>query len=188
KNDPKLKIAATKRASIFWVEFTEQWDAKSPWHDLRVRLAANYALDRQKINEAGCRGFCPPAGVIVPRVMEFALQAEPMPYDPAKAKQLLTEAGYPNGFDAGEFTPNPGFPTVADSIMNYLNAAGMRFKMRQMERATFYANWTERKLHGVLMVGAGNFGNAASRVDNFIQSKGTYAFGGYLDIDEPYSQ
>jgi len=188
QKDPKLKIVASKHASIFWVEFTEQWDPKSPWHDLRVRQAANYALDRQKINEAGCLGFCPPAGVIVPRVMDFALQAEPMPYNPEKAKQLLTDAGYPKGFDAGEFTPNPGFPTVADSIMNYLNAAGIRLKMRQMERATFYANWTEKKLHGVLMIGAGNSGNAASRVENFIQSKGTYAFGGYPDIDELYQQ
>jgi ABC-type transport system substrate-binding protein len=72
--------------------------------------------------------------------------------------------------------------------MNYLNAAGIHLKMRQMERATFYANWTERKLHGVVMVGAGNSGNAASRVENFIQSKGTYAFGGYPDIDELYQQ
>jgi hypothetical protein len=60
--------------------------------------------------------------------------------------------------------------------------------MRQMERATFYANWTEKKLHGVLMVGAGNWGNAASRVENFIQSKGGYAYGGYPDIDELYRQ
>ena len=188
KADPKLKVVASKHASIFWVEFTEQWDAKSPWHDKRVRLAANYALDRQKINEAGCLGLCPPAGVIVPRVMDFALQVEPMPYDPKKAKQLLTEAGYPNGFDAGEFTPNPGFPTVADSIMNYLNAAGFRLRMRQMERATFYANWQEKKLHGVLMVGAGNSGNAASRVETFIQSKGAFAYGGYPDIDELYQR
>jgi ABC-type transport system substrate-binding protein len=132
--------------------------------------------------------LCPPAGVIVPRVMDFALQAEPMPYDPQKVKQLLTEAGYPNGFDAGEFAPNPGFPTVAETIMNYLNAAGIRLRMRQMERATFYANWQEKKLHGVLMVGAGNSGNAASRVENFIQSKGAFAYGGYPDIDELYQR
>src|SRR6185437_10221024 len=107
QKDPNLKIVATKHASIFWLDFSDQWNEKSPWHDIRVRQAANYALDRQAINEAGCLGFCPPAGVIVPRVMEFALQTEPVPYDPAKAKQLLKEAGYPNGFDAGQFTPNP---------------------------------------------------------------------------------
>ncbi len=188
KNDPKLKVVASKHASIFWVEFTEQWDPKSPWHDKRLRLAVNHALDRQKINEVGCLGFCPPAGVIVPRVMEFALQTEPMPYNPEKAKQLLAEAGYPNGIDAGEFAAIPGFPTVAESTMNYLNAAGIRLKLKQMERATFYANWQEKKLRGLLMVGVGNSGNAASRVETFIQSKGSFAYGGYPDIDELYQQ
>src|SRR5712692_2753513 len=188
QKDPKLKVVPTKHASIFWVEFTEQRDPKSPWHDLRVRLAANYALDRQKINEAGCLGLCPPAGVIVPRVMDFALQAEPLPYDPQKAKQLLAEAGYPNGIDAGEFAAIPGFPTVAETAMNYLNAAGIRVKLKQMERATFYAAWQEKKLHGLIMIGAGNSGNAASRVETFIQSKGAFAYGGYPDIDELFAQ
>ena len=40
-----------------------------------------------------CLGYCPPAGVIVPRLMDYALQVEPAPYDPAKAKQLLAAAG-----------------------------------------------------------------------------------------------
>jgi peptide/nickel transport system substrate-binding protein len=188
QKEPGIQIVPSKHASIFWVEFPDQWDAKSPWHDKRLRLAANYALNRKEISDVGCAGFCPPAGVIVPRVMDFALQAEPMPYDLAKAKQLLAEAGYPNGVDAGDFTPNPGFPTTADAIMNDLNAAGIRVRMRQMERATFYANWQEKKLHGLLMIGAGNSGNAASRVESFIYSKGAYAFGGYPDIDEMFLQ
>jgi peptide/nickel transport system substrate-binding protein len=189
KDDPGIKIVATKHASIFWLEFPEQWDSKSPWHDIRVRQAVNYALDRQAINEAGCLGFCPPAGVIVPRVMDFALQVEPLPYDPAKAKQLLAEAGFPSGFDAGQFTPNPGFPTVAEAAMNYINAIGIRTTMKQMERAAFTADWQSHKLvKGVFMTAAGNSGNAASRVEAFIQSKGAYAYGGYPDIDALYQQ
>src|SRR5262249_60241542 len=95
------------------LEFAAQWDPRSPWQDRRVRVAANYALDRQAISEAACLGYCPPTGVIVPRVMEFALPVEPLPYDPAKAKQLLTEAGYPQGFDAGELVPiPPAFPVA----------------------------------------------------------------------------
>jgi len=188
KDDPSLKIVPTKHASINWIEFPEQWDPKSLWHDKRLRLAVNYALDRHAISDAGCLGFCPPAGVIVPRVMDFALQAEPMPYDPAKAKQLLAEAGYPNGIDAGEFTPIPGFPTIAESIMNYLNAAGIRVRLKQMERAAFYADWQAKKLHGLFLAGAGNSGNAASRVEAFMQSKGAYAYGGYPDIDELFRQ
>jgi len=184
RDDPGIQIVATNHASSQWIEFTEQWDPKSPWHDKRLRLAVNYALDRQQINEAGCLGFCPPAGVIVPRVMDFALQVEPLPYDPAKATELLAEAGYPNGIDAGEFAAIPGFPTIAEGVMNYLNAAGIRVRLRQMERAAFYADWQAKKLRGLFMTGAGNSGNAASRVEAFIHSKGAYAYGGYPDIDD----
>src|SRR5215468_10470505 len=184
KGVPGVQVVASKHASIFWIEFAKQWDAKSPWHDRRVRLAANYALNRKEINEAACLGFCPPAGVIVPRVMEFALQTEPMPYDVSKAKQLLAEAGFPNGFDAGDFAAIPGFPTVADAVVNELNAVGIRVKLRSMERGAFYANWRDKKLPGLFMTAAGNSGNAASRVEAFMYSKGSYASGGYPDIDE----
>ena len=188
QRDPTMQVVASKHASIFWIEFTEQWDAKSPWHDKRLRLAVNLALDRKRINEAACLGFCPPAGVIVPRVMDFALQVEPPPYDRQKAKQLLAEAGYPGGFDAGEFTAIPGFPTVAEAVVNDLNAAGIRVRLRQMERAAFYAAWQEKKLRGLFMTAVGNSGNAASRVEAFIQSKGAYAYGGYPDIDNLFEQ
>src|SRR5881296_1639310 len=184
KSDPRIQIVASRHASINWLEFADQWDSKSPWHDRRLRLAVNHAINRKAINEAACLGFCPPAGVIVPRVMDFALQVEPPAYDPKKARQLLAEAGYPNGLDAGEFTAIPGFPTVAEAAVNYLNAVGIRVRMRPMERAAFYAAWREKKLHGLFMTAVGNSGNAASRVAEFISSKGAYAYGGYPDIDD----
>ena len=188
KRDSRFQIVASKHASIFWIEFAEQWDTKSPWHDKRLRLAVNHALNRQQINEAACLGFCPPAGVIVPRVMDFALQVEPPAYDLRKAKQLLAEAGYPNGLEAGDFVGIPGFPTVAESVVNDLTAAGIRVKMRATERAAFYSDWKDKKLRGLFMTAVGNSGNAASRVESFIQSKGAYAYGGYPDIDDLFLQ
>ena len=60
KRDSKLRLVDTRHASINWIEFAGQWDPKSPWHDKRVRLAVNYALDRQTISDAACAGFgCP---------------------------------------------------------------------------------------------------------------------------------
>jgi len=188
KRDPRLTLVATRHASIFWIEFADQWDPKSPWHDKRLRLAVNYALNRKAISEAACLGLCPPAGVIVPRVMDYALQVEPPPYDPQKAKQLLAEAGYPKGFDAGELVPIPPFFTVAEAAVNYLNAVGIRVKMRPMERAAFYAAWREKKLRGLFLTAVGNSGNAASRVEAFMYSKGSYAYGGYPDIDDLFQQ
>jgi peptide/nickel transport system substrate-binding protein len=188
QKDPRLTLVDTRHASIFWIEFADQWDPKSPWNDKRLRQAVNYALDRKTINEAACLGFCPPAGVIVPRVMDFALQVPAPPYDPDKARQLLAEAGYPRGLDAGEFVPIPGFPTVGEAVLNNLAAVGIRMRMRPMERAAFYAAWQEKKLHGLFLVAVGNSGNAASRVESFMYSKGAYAYGGYPDLDEMFLQ
>jgi len=188
KRDPRLRLMPSKHASMFWIEFPEQWDPKSPWHDRRMRLAVNHALDRAAINEAACLGFCPPAGVIVPRVMEFALQATPVPYDPEKSKKLLAEAGYPNGIDAGDFVPIPPFFAAAEATVNYLKAVGIRVRIRPMERAAFVAAWREKKMRGLFFVAAGNSGNAASRVEAFMYSKGSYAYGGYPDIDDLFQQ
>ena len=54
----------------------------SPWHDRRVRLAANLAIDRQALIEAERLGFGRPTGSIIPSTLEFALPLEPFPYDP----------------------------------------------------------------------------------------------------------
>jgi len=186
--DPRLQLVATRHASIFWLEFPEQWDPKSPWSDRRLRLAVNHALDRKGTNESACLGHCPPAGVIVPRVMDFALQVPPPAFDPARARALLAEAGFPRGLDAGEFTAIPGFATVADAVLNNLNAVGIRMRMRPTERAAFYASWQEKKLRGLFMVAVGNSGNAATRVESFMYSKGAWAYGGYPDLDELFLQ
>src|SRR6266852_2849174 len=55
--DPKLRLAQVIPAAAWWLDFTEQWNPKSPWHDRRVRLAANMAVDKQAINEAERLGF-----------------------------------------------------------------------------------------------------------------------------------
>lgn len=90
---------------------------------------------------------------------------EPFPYDPGWAKQLLAEAGYPNGFEAGDLTLFPPFFTMGEAVGNYLSAVGIRTKMRTMERAAFLTAWREKKLQGLILPPAGALGNAATRIE-----------------------
>jgi peptide/nickel transport system substrate-binding protein len=188
KRDPKLRLAQVIPSAAWWLEFSEQWDPKSPWHDRRVRLAASLAIDKQAINEVERLGFSRLTGSIIPRVLEFALPLEPFPYDAAQAKRLLAEAGYPNGFEAGDLTPLPPFFTMGEAVANYLGAVGIRTNMRTMERAAFFAALREKKLRGLILNVSGAPGNAATRIEAYVLSTGAYAYGGYPDIDELFRQ
>jgi ABC-type transport system substrate-binding protein len=173
---------------VLWVEFPEQWDPKSPWADRRVRLAASLAIDRQAINEAESLGFSGPTGNIVPRHQEFALPIDPHPYDPKRAKTLLAEAGFPNGFDAGEFTPYPPYTSMGEAIVNYLAAVGIKTRMRTMERAAFLSAWRDKKLKGVFVGATGSAGNASTRIEPFATSKGINAYGVIPDVEGTFQR
>jgi peptide/nickel transport system substrate-binding protein len=188
KRDPNLRLAFSGGIGVFWLEYFDQWDPKSPWHDRRVRLAANYAIDRKAIDEAENLGASKLTGNIVPRNFEFALPIEPYPYDPARAKKLLAEAGYPNGFDAGELHPYPPYFSMGEAIAGYLAAVGIRTKIRTMERAAFISAWRAKQVRGVCVCISALYGNAASRMSEFVPSDGAYARGGDPDIDELYKQ
>jgi peptide/nickel transport system substrate-binding protein len=188
KRDPTLRLAFSGGIGVFFLDFFDQWDPKSPWADKRVRLAANYAIDRRALSEAETLGASKPTGNIIPRAFEFALPIESYPYDPAKAKQLLAEAGYPNGFDAGELHQVPPYFSMGESIIGYLGAVGIRLKMRPMERAVFFSTWATKKLRGVCVCASALYGNAATRMSEIVPSDGTYAYGGYPDIDALYRQ
>ena len=188
KRDPNLKLAFSGGIAIWFLDFLDQWDPKSPWHDRRVRLAANYAIDRQALSDAETLGASKPAGNHVPATFEFALKLEPYPYDPVRAKKLLAEAGYPNGFDAGELHQLPPYFSLGEAIVGYFQAVGIRTKMRPMERAAYMALIQSKKAKGVCVCTSSLYGNAASRLSEVIPSDGAYAYGGYPDIDDLYKR
>jgi peptide/nickel transport system substrate-binding protein len=183
RRTPGLSLKPTVIPGSFWVVFPDQWDSKSPWHDRRVRLAANLAIDRNAINRAETLGFSKITWSVIPSTFEYFWQPPAYPHDAAKAKQLLAEAGYPNGFDAGEFFCDSSYSNVAEAVVNYLNAVGIQTQTRPLERAAFFAQYREKKLKNLILSGSAAFGNAATRLEAFIAAGGAYVYGSYPDID-----
>jgi peptide/nickel transport system substrate-binding protein len=189
RRTPGFKLVAPAHSQgVFWIDMPDQWDPKSPWHDRRVRLAASHAIDRQALNQAETLGFSLPTGNIIPRVFEFAKVYEPPAYDPRRAKQLLAEAGYPNGFDAGDFTPWPPYFSMGEAVAAYLQAVGIRTKIRTMERATMTAAWREKKLKNLIIGITGAAGNAATRVEAYISKGGIYTSGTLPEIEDLFQR
>src|SRR3989442_13678239 len=79
RRTPTLKLAFSGGIGVFFLDFFDQWDPRSPWHDRRVRLAASYAVDRRTLSEAGTLGAPKPTRNIVPRTFEFAVSIQPDP-------------------------------------------------------------------------------------------------------------
>jgi len=188
RKTPGLKLTAVRTNTVFFLDFVDQWNPKSPWADQRVRLAASLAIDRKSINEAESLGFSGLTGNIVPRHMEFALPIEPHPYDPAKAKQLLAQAGYASGFDAGDLTPNPPYFGMAEAIANNLAQVGIRVRVRTMERAAFLTAWGGKSLKGIVLGAQGAGGNAATRIEGLATKNGTYAYGVLPEVEDLFQR
>jgi peptide/nickel transport system substrate-binding protein len=183
RRTPGLTLKPTVVQATFWLSLVDQWDPKSPWHDRRVRLAANHALDRNAINQAETLGFSKLTGSIIPASFEF-YRPFPVPaYDPAKARQLLAEAGHPQGFDAGEFFCDNTYANLGEAVVNYLKAVGIRAQLRPLERAAFFAQHREKKLRNVVQAASAAFGSAATRIESFVAAGGAFAYGSYPDID-----
>ena len=183
RRTPGLTLKATVPTFTEWLVFVEQFDPKSPWADRRVRLAANLAMDRKALNESEYLGFARAASSIIPRDFQFFWAAPPYPHDPARARQLLAEAGYPRGFDAGDLTTDAVYAATGEAVINDLRAVGIRAKLRPLERAAFYKADQEKSFRNLVRQGSAAAGNASTRIEAFVVTGGIRAYGGYPDID-----
>lgn len=110
---------------------------RGPLRDVRVRQAINYAVDINTIIDRLVSGRgTRAAGVIPPVLAGYDSSRKGYPFDPARAKQLLAAAGYPNGIDIELWTSvTPIYVRIAETIQAYLNAVNIRTKVVQRESA-----------------------------------------------------
>ena len=180
---PGLTLKPTVIQSPQWVAMLDQWDPKSPWHDRRVRLAANLAIDRKAINQAITLGHSRLTYSIIPSTFDFYWQPPAYAFDPAQAKKLLAEAGYPSGFDAGDYYLDISYANVQEAIANYLQQVGIRTKLVSRERASHWSTYTDKKYKNLAYTASGAFGNAATRLEAYVVTGGAYVYGTYPDLD-----
>jgi peptide/nickel transport system substrate-binding protein len=152
KKDPKIKLLTPLSATRWIIFFTTQWDPKSPWSDPRVRKAASLAIDRKTVAEIQTPG-AEPIGSVGLEGDPFAVHFPPDPYDPGRARKLLAEAGYPNGFHGGKFYPSEGgYWPYGEQVANYWKAIGITVDLLLLDKAAVFAMRETGKMKGSTFV------------------------------------
>jgi len=162
---PGVMLAPVLSGSFF-VEFPGFQDPKNPFHDKRVREAVSLAVDRRAMNQAETAGLGKVTGNWINPDVQYAIEWPEFPRNVDKAKQLLREAGYPNGFDVEWLTPLPTFYSRGERLVAQLREVGIRARMQTMERGIFLQRLqgglkefpgTQIILHGARIGGSWSF-------------------------------
>ncbi len=143
---------------VIVIYMQQQWD-QVPVNDKRVRQALNLALDKETILKFVFAGQGVPAAMYPIGSYGVAGGADatltPYPYDPQQAKQLLAEAGYPNGFDTKIYAyvtgDLPELPRLAEAVADYLGKVGVRAKITTIDRAALSTKRLAKALSGELL-------------------------------------
>ena len=144
--DFKDRIVSGKRAGTYYYLFNE---SIPPLDNPKVRQALFMAIDRQAILDALYSGKGVVANAFVPEgVLGHNAAAPEIKYDPAAAKALLAEAGYPNGFDmeTAQFADSSSTQQVNEIVQSYLAEIGVNLTINLMDDATFSGLRGEGKL------------------------------------------
>jgi len=131
-DDPKLETTVTQ--TVFARIFPMNTQVE-PFNDLRVRQALNYAIDKEQLIKVALQGFGTALTSVMPASVRGYAPQPPYEFDPEKARQLLSEAGYPEGFTFSVLTFNSTeFRTVGQVLQQMLAEVGVTMELNPTER------------------------------------------------------
>ncbi|MBO8169160.1 MAG: ABC transporter substrate-binding protein [Thermoanaerobacteraceae bacterium] len=186
KNDERFQLILRPSMNVGYVAMNME---KEPFDDPRVRKAVNMAINKKEIIDAFFAGLAKPAkNPLPPSLWGYNDAIEDYPYDPPKAKALLAEAGYPDGFETTLWTmpvPRPYFPQpqkIAEAIQANLAEVGIKAEIITYDWAT-YLEKVENGEHDMAMLGwtgdngdPDNFLYVLLDKDNAVKPAGNIAF------------
>jgi peptide/nickel transport system substrate-binding protein len=147
KDDANLKTQ--RQTAVKWAIMDLALDQK-PTDNLKVRQAIALAIDKQAVVQAATQGIGTVIGVLPPAMKDFALPMDQLPNqkrDVARAKQLMAEAGYPNGTEMTLRIINgyPEMPPTASVIAANLKEIGMEVKVQSVDLGVWSQDWSQGK-------------------------------------------
>ena len=147
KAKPGIEVVA---ASSIVLRYLSMNTLQKPFDNPKVREAIAYAINKQALAKVAFSGYAAPADGVVPDAVEYAVKLGPWPYDVAKAKKLLAEAGYPNGFETELWSAyNYSTPQkVCEFLQQQLQQVGIRTKITLLEagqRVEKVESWQDPK-------------------------------------------
>jgi len=170
------QVVSGPRVGTFYYHINE---SIKPWDDVRVRKAFQYAVDRKALLDKFYYGRGILANGIMPKgLLGYNPELEAIPYDPEKAKELLAEAGYPNGFDSeiAMISGSTGtFPKCNEAVQAMLANVGIRVKLKSMDNAAFYGVRREGKLPMYTNSWSADFNDPDNFFYTFFSKKNTVA-------------
>lgn len=161
KGDPNLRLSNALSTRTYYIMFNNMTTGKgTPIMDTRVRLAMNLGVDFQAIIKSVYNGEAQRVNSMIGNV-QFGYDSTlpPLPYDPARAKQLLAEAGYAQGFKVGMACPSGAYANdkeACEAIAGYLQRLGIQVDLQVMEPNRFWDLEAKRQLPPLFFDGVGD--------------------------------
>ena len=147
----------------------------NPLKDLRIRQAIYYGINEPAIVKYVMNGFAEPAGQLFPDpVVGYNPAITRYPHDPEKARQLLVEAGYPNGFEVRLDAPNDRYVNdakIARAVAIQLAKIGIRVKVNTYPKARFFQDEEEGKCSFHLVGWANNNGDGCGSLEYLLHTR-----------------